>query len=171
MEGWCLLVISTQHSITAHAHLGSATKLLPKSMRSCQASGYHGLLQSKISDSLCAQAWDQSVYNQEIFFLAHGPYTAPNVTVRVMDIYKFMNSKVSASFVVLVQVAISVGGEPCSSAWAVVVLSAACSRLWRCRTNTCDGVRACLVPEARLVLHSGTHVHTDAQHRTRAVKL
>ena len=36
------------------------------------------------------------MYNQEIFFLAHGPYTAPNVTVRIMDIYKFMNSKVPA---------------------------------------------------------------------------
>ena len=96
---------------------------------------------AKVSGMLCAQAWDQSVYNQEIFFLAHGPYTAPNVTVRVMDIYKFMNSKVSAIFAVLVQVATSMGGEPCSSAWAFVVLSAACSELWRCRNKGCDAVK------------------------------
>ena len=48
--------------------------------------------------SRCLQAWDQSVYNQELFFLAHGPYTAPNVTVRVMDIQIFMNSKVRCSW-------------------------------------------------------------------------
>ena len=40
------------------------------------------------------KAWDQSVYNQEIFFLSHDDYIAPHVTVRVMNIYKFMNSKV-----------------------------------------------------------------------------
>lgn len=40
------------------------------------------------------KAWDQSVYNQEIFFLSHDDYIAPQVTVRVMNIYKFMNSKV-----------------------------------------------------------------------------
>ncbi|KAL0037045.1 hypothetical protein WJX77_010367 [Trebouxia sp. C0004] len=40
------------------------------------------------------KAWDQSVYNQEIFFLSHDDYVAPHVTVRVMNIYKFMNSKV-----------------------------------------------------------------------------
>lgn len=35
----------------------------------------------------------QSVYNEEIFFLSHGKYKSPGVTVRVMDIYTFMNSK------------------------------------------------------------------------------
>lgn len=40
------------------------------------------------------KAWDQSVYNQEIFFLSHDDYIAPHVTVRVMNIYQFMNSKV-----------------------------------------------------------------------------
>ena len=40
------------------------------------------------------KAWDQSVYNQEIFFLSHDDYIAPQVTVRVMNIFEFMNSKV-----------------------------------------------------------------------------
>jgi hypothetical protein len=40
------------------------------------------------------KAWDQSVYNEEIFLLSHGDeYKSPGVSVRVMDIYKFMNSK------------------------------------------------------------------------------
>lgn len=53
-----------------------------------------GLMQ-RISSRLSQEkAWDQSVYNQEIFFLSHDDYVAPQVTVRVMNIYKFMNSKV-----------------------------------------------------------------------------
>lgn len=36
----------------------------------------------------------QSVFNEEIFFLSHGDYKSPGVSVRVMDIYTFMNSKV-----------------------------------------------------------------------------
>jgi len=38
--------------------------------------------------------WDQTAYNEEIFFLSHDDYRSPQVTVRVMSIYKFMNSKV-----------------------------------------------------------------------------
>ena len=38
--------------------------------------------------------WDQSVYNEEIFFLTHGPVKRAQVSVRVMEIEKFMNSKV-----------------------------------------------------------------------------
>ncbi|KAF6264156.1 nucleotide-diphospho-sugar transferase-domain-containing protein [Scenedesmus sp. NREL 46B-D3] len=38
--------------------------------------------------------WDQTAYNEEIFFLSHDHYKSPGVTVRVMSIYKFMNSKV-----------------------------------------------------------------------------
>jgi fructose/tagatose bisphosphate aldolase len=33
------------------------------------------------------------VYNEEIFFLSHGDKKSPQVTVRVMDRLKFMNSK------------------------------------------------------------------------------
>ncbi|KAK9824345.1 hypothetical protein WJX72_009577 [[Myrmecia] bisecta] len=52
-------------------------------------------LMTRIADRLSkVKAWDQSVYNEEIFFLSHGAYKSPNVSVRVMDIYKFMNSKV-----------------------------------------------------------------------------
>jgi len=36
------------------------------------------------------------VYNEEIFFLSHGSYTSPQVSVRAMDIMIFMNSKVSS---------------------------------------------------------------------------
>ena len=38
----------------------------------------------------------QSVYNEEMFFLSHGSYSSPQVSVRAMDIMLFMNSKVSA---------------------------------------------------------------------------
>lgn len=39
------------------------------------------------------QYWDQTAYNEEIFFLSHGSYKSPQVSVRVMDIDQFMNSK------------------------------------------------------------------------------
>lgn len=32
--------------------------------------------------------WDQTAYNEEIFFLSHGSYKSPQVTVRVMEIDK-----------------------------------------------------------------------------------
>jgi arabinosyltransferase len=38
--------------------------------------------------------WDQTAYNEELFFMPHGSITSPQCTVRVMDIYAFMNSKV-----------------------------------------------------------------------------
>lgn len=39
--------------------------------------------------------WDQTAYNEELFFPSHGnDYTSPQATARVMDIYAFMNSKV-----------------------------------------------------------------------------
>mmetsp|Transcript_23 Transcript_23/g.50 ORF Transcript_23/g.50 Transcript_23/m.50 type:complete len:368 (+) Transcript_23:166-1269(+) len=37
--------------------------------------------------------WDQTAYNEEIFFLSHGDYKSPQVSVRVLDIDMFMNSK------------------------------------------------------------------------------
>lgn len=40
------------------------------------------------------KAWDQSVFNEEIFFLSHDDYLSPNISVRVMNVYKFLNSKV-----------------------------------------------------------------------------
>lgn len=40
----------------------------------------------------------QSVYNEEIFFLSHGSYSSPGVSVRAMDIMIFMNSKVECDF-------------------------------------------------------------------------
>lgn len=45
------------------------------------------------------QYWDQTALNEEIFFLSHGDYVSPQVTVRVLDIYKFMNSKTLFKFV------------------------------------------------------------------------
>lgn len=38
--------------------------------------------------------WDQAIFNEVIFFPSRDGYTDPSVTRRVMDIYKFMNSKV-----------------------------------------------------------------------------
>ena len=40
------------------------------------------------------KAWDQSVFNEEIFFLSHDEYLSPHISVRVMNIFQFMNSKV-----------------------------------------------------------------------------
>ncbi|KAK3268106.1 hypothetical protein CYMTET_23377 [Cymbomonas tetramitiformis] len=39
------------------------------------------------------QAWDQAVFNEEIFYATHGDYTSANVHPRVLDIYDFVNSK------------------------------------------------------------------------------
>lgn len=43
--------------------------------------------------------WDQTAYNEEMFFLSHGDYKSAQVTVRVMDIHQFMNSKALFKFV------------------------------------------------------------------------
>jgi hypothetical protein len=43
--------------------------------------------------------WDQSAYNEEMFVLSHGARRSPQVTVRVMDIHVFMNSKTLFKFV------------------------------------------------------------------------
>lgn len=47
---------------------------------------------------LYAQEWDQAVYNEVMFFPSHGSYENPHVSTRVMDIYKFMNSKTLFKF-------------------------------------------------------------------------
>ncbi|GMH40493.1 hypothetical protein BSKO_08397 [Bryopsis sp. KO-2023] len=41
-----------------------------------------------------AMEWDQAVYNEEIFFPTHGDFDGTHITVRVMDIYDFANTKV-----------------------------------------------------------------------------
>ena len=43
--------------------------------------------------------WDQTAFNEEIFFLSHGDTAYVPISVRVLDIWKFMNSKVR--FIVL----------------------------------------------------------------------
>lgn len=51
-------------------------------------------LMTRLEDRLSkTKYWDQTAYNEEIFFLSHGEYKSPQVTVRVMEIDKFMNSK------------------------------------------------------------------------------
>lgn len=49
------------------------------------------LLQTRLSKE---KYWDQTAYNEEMFFLSHGEYKSPQVSVRVMSFEKFMNSKV-----------------------------------------------------------------------------
>ena len=49
-----------------------------------------GRLETRLSKQ---KYWDQTAWNEEIFFLSHGAYKSPQVTVRVMEIDKFMNSK------------------------------------------------------------------------------
>lgn len=73
---------------TEHLNLNSGLFYLKSNYRT-QA------LMKRIAARLSKEkAWDQSVYNQEIFFLSHDDYIAPHVSVRVMNIHKFMNSKV-----------------------------------------------------------------------------
>ena len=43
----------------------------------------------------------QSVYNEELFFLSHDDYVSPGLSVRVMNIHKFMNSKVHRPAIML----------------------------------------------------------------------
>jgi hypothetical protein len=53
-------------------------------------------LMRRLEDRLSrTKYWDQTAYNEELFFLPHGDsFTSPQCTVRVMDIYAYMNSKV-----------------------------------------------------------------------------
>lgn len=51
-------------------------------------------LMRRLDDRLSkTKYWDQTAYNEEIFFLSHGEYKSPQVSVRVMELDKFMNSK------------------------------------------------------------------------------
>ena len=55
-------------------------------------------LMLKLADRLDkVKYWDQSAFNEEIFFLSHGDTTYVPISVRVMDYWKFMNSKVCAT--------------------------------------------------------------------------
>lgn len=52
-------------------------------------------LMQRLEDRLDKEdAWDQSAFNEAVFFLSHDDYKSPQVSVRVLNIYKFMNSKV-----------------------------------------------------------------------------
>lgn len=52
-------------------------------------------LLTRIADKLGKhKEWDQSVWNEFIFFLSHGNYKSPQVIARTMDYFKFMNTKV-----------------------------------------------------------------------------
>ena len=44
-------------------------------------------------------AWDQTVWNTQIFLLSHGEYKSPQVSIRVMEFNRFMNSKVLFKYV------------------------------------------------------------------------
>ena len=43
---------------------------------------------------MAAAAWDQQLVNEEVFFPSHGAYKGSQVSVRIMDILQFMNSKI-----------------------------------------------------------------------------
>lgn len=54
-------------------------------------------LMQKLARRLSQQKyWDQTAFNEEIFFLSHGDTSYVPISVRVMDIWQFMNSKVRA---------------------------------------------------------------------------
>ena len=73
---------------TRHLNLNSGLFYLQSNERTIA-------LMSRIAARLAREkAWDQSVFNEEIFFLSHDEYVSPNISVRVMNIYMFLNSKV-----------------------------------------------------------------------------
>lgn len=52
-------------------------------------------LMERLADRLSRQKyWDQTAFNEEIFFLSHGDTTVIPISVRVMEYWRFMNSKV-----------------------------------------------------------------------------
>lgn len=52
-------------------------------------------LMERLRDRLSStKYWDQTAFNEEIFFLSHGEKTFVPISVRVMDYWKFQNSKV-----------------------------------------------------------------------------
>ncbi|CAH9120775.1 unnamed protein product [Cuscuta epithymum] len=53
-------------------------------------------LLDRVADRLArqAKAWDQAVFNEELFFPSHPGYVGLHASRRTMDIYLFMNSKV-----------------------------------------------------------------------------
>lgn len=54
-------------------------------------------LMQRLADRLSRQKyWDQTAFNEEIFFLSHGDTTVIPISVRVMEYWRFMNSKVRA---------------------------------------------------------------------------
>ena len=59
-------------------------------------------LMERLRDRLSTtKYWDQTAFNEEIFFLSHGEKTFVPISVRVMDYWKFQNSKVRAACQVL----------------------------------------------------------------------
>lgn len=52
-------------------------------------------LLDRVADRLAhSKAWDQAVFNEELFFPSHPGYTGLHASRRTMDFYLFMNSKV-----------------------------------------------------------------------------
>ncbi|KFK41950.1 hypothetical protein AALP_AA2G192900 [Arabis alpina] len=51
-------------------------------------------LLDRVADTLSkSEAWDQAVFNEQLFFPSHPGYTGLHASKRVMDMYEFMNSK------------------------------------------------------------------------------
>ncbi|KAL0865751.1 hypothetical protein Bca101_044869 [Brassica carinata] len=52
-------------------------------------------LLDRVADTLSeTDAWDQAVFNEQLFYPSHPGYTGLHASKRVMDMYEFMNSKV-----------------------------------------------------------------------------
>ncbi|KAG7651760.1 putative nucleotide-diphospho-sugar transferase [Arabidopsis thaliana] len=52
-------------------------------------------LLGRVADTLSkSEAWDQAVFNEQLFYPSHPGYTGLHASKRVMDMYEFMNSKV-----------------------------------------------------------------------------
>lgn len=69
---------------TEHLNMNSGLFWLKANVRTI------GLMERIAARLAREEAWDQSVYNQEIFFLSHDDYESPHVSVRVMNIYRWV---------------------------------------------------------------------------------
>ena len=69
---------------TEHLNMNSGLFWLKANVRTI------GLMERIAARLAREEAWDQSVYNQEIFFLSHDGYESPHVSVRVMNIYRWV---------------------------------------------------------------------------------
>ena len=82
-----LMTIEVHMQGTEHLNINSGCFYIQANKRTVA-------LMARVAARLAKEAaWDQAIFNHEIFFLSHGDYLSPDVSVRVLEMFKFMNSK------------------------------------------------------------------------------